>query len=215
MRGAHGTIGVGANLVIEPPPAQSLAQHRENRIAMRFGELREHRLVEIDLRGEGLRPALLVAQHHGLIATFEQLDAWLRERSDRLLFDLRIECERWRWAGRWRCRHPEPELACDVLVGEPDTEPRACARFGGSALAGPHGRWHPALTRQRSSEISLGRVGQQPKSSIHVRLAGSIAAGDDGQPGHADIELSQRTIAGKRECADHLRSAPCTRRRSP
>lgn len=163
LRGAHRRVSVGADLVIEPPAPDPLADRRE------------HRLAGIDRRAEADRVAVEIAQHRGPIAALEQVDSQPGDRADRLFLDERIEVERGGRLGR----QAEPQLVGEDVVGKPDAEPAALGSLAGlRRLAGPHRRWHPALARQGAAELAVRGIDEQAQRAADVRLASAVAAGD-------------------------------------
>ena len=59
----HRRICVRSNLVIEAPSPQALAQHRQDRIAVRLTELRQQRFIQVELRTKGHWTSIHVAKH--------------------------------------------------------------------------------------------------------------------------------------------------------
>ena len=84
LDGADGTVEIGADVMVEAPSTEALAEDRQDGVSMGLCELRQDGLAEIELGPERLRSSFIVAQHYGQISSLEEPHARTFERRDRI-----------------------------------------------------------------------------------------------------------------------------------
>ena len=198
-------VDVGAEVVIETPVAQLLAQRQQLGAILGIGAMGEHAVERLEVR-IGL-PALPLAIAQGDRGT-EPLGEGVGALQDQpgpesFRLDHGIAAEQ---AARDRqaevdriavCLGREAQLQADRRLAHSALHGLLSALHAVRELLGPrpqHGR-NAAFERERRDDAALRDIGQQPQRAIEARLAAAVGAGHDGQRLDLQPHVAQRAIA--------------------
>ncbi len=206
-------LGVGAEVVVEAPAADGLAQLEYLGTAGVVADLVEQAVVARQVLGQHLPAAPLALAHHGAFAVHQQgCRAVAGPGPDALALDLRVEGE-----GRVRgCRQAQGDGVAEVLAGEAQAQAHHLAARAAldrhlAALhapadlfrPGPDGRLQAAVAGQRVDHPAARRLGQQAQGAVQVGLAAAVGAGDQVQPAERDHQVVDGAVVADGEGMQH------------
>ena len=212
--GPCGGARVGADLVVEPPGPQHLADGENLRSGRGVSELGEHAVEGRQSRGHDVprtvRPA---AADHGAPALAEQggrPQAWAAP--DRLALDLGVLVEdRIGRGSGGRGRARSSTRRCRALSAMPQVLGAPCparaVRHGASGPrlfgTGPERRLQAALAGQRRDHLGPSRGREQREHPVQAGLAAAVAAGHDRQLADGHVHGPQRPVPLDRDAPNH------------
>lgn len=219
LRPPRRCLGVAAEMVVEAPGADPLAQAEQFRHLSRVHRRAQHAVEggEVLRRHFPATAAAACAQQRP--ATVDEDIGRAQERAgpDAFALDHRVETE---LALAW-LRQAEVDAITEILPGEAQAQVHrlpahaAFDRLGATAhgpadvlRSRPQGRWQAALARQRRDHFAARTVRQQAQGPVDVGLAGAVGAGDQVQAPQRHHQVAQGAVVGHRQGGQH----GCSRR---
>ncbi|MNP06866.1 hypothetical protein D3C76_988670 [compost metagenome] len=214
LRLARRGIGVGAEVVVEAPATDMVAQAQRLRAVGAAADLAEHAVEGRHVLFENPPVASVATAQHRPVAVHQQRRRAMEWAGpDAFALDFRVQAE---GAAHRRRRQAEGDGVAEVLSSEAEAQAhhiaaRAAldfhfARTHAARMAfrpGPEGRLQPAFPRQRIHHAAVGGFREQAQGAVKVGLAAAVGAGDQVQPTQRQHQRIDRAIVGNGEGMQH------------